>query len=41
MTMPMMPGMMAGMFVLILPSFLVCVGITILVARRWKASAEE
>jgi hypothetical protein len=41
MVMPMMPGMMLGMFVLVLPSFLVCSGIAYLVYKRWNATAER
>ena len=37
----MMPGMLSGMVALVLPSFLVCVGIAVLVYRRWNTSAED
>ena len=37
----MMPGMLTGMFALIVPSFLVCVGIAILVYRKWDTSARD
>ncbi|MEA2761864.1 MAG: hypothetical protein QOD47_1148 [Gemmatimonadaceae bacterium] len=32
-----MPGMLASMLVLIVPAFAVCVGLTVIAYRRWKA----
>jgi chromate transport protein ChrA len=36
-----MPGMLASMLVLIVPAFLICVGLTILAYRRWKADQAQ
>jgi hypothetical protein len=33
-----MPGMMSAMLVLIIPAFAICVGLTIMVYRRWRSS---
>jgi chromate transport protein ChrA len=35
-----MPGMLASMLVLIVPAFLVCVGLTVLAYRRWKSDQD-
>ena len=32
-----MPGMLASMLILIVPAFAICVGLTIMGYRRWKA----
>jgi hypothetical protein len=33
-----MPGMLGAMLVLIVPAFLVCVGLTVMAYRRWQSS---
>ncbi len=35
-----MPGMLAAMLVLIVPAFLVCVGLTVMAYRKWQSSDE-
>jgi hypothetical protein len=32
-----MPGMLTSMLVLIVPAFLICVGLTVMAYRRWKS----
>jgi|GEM_PF-1342512 len=36
-----MPGMLASMLILIVPAFLICVGMTVMAYRRWNSSDEE
>jgi hypothetical protein len=36
-----MPGMLASMLVLIVPAFLICVGLTVMAWRRWNSSDED
>ena len=36
-----MPGMLSAMLILIVPAFLICVGLTVMVYRRWQSSDEE
>ena len=32
-----MPGMLTSMLILIVPAFLICVGLTFMAYRRWKS----
>jgi hypothetical protein len=36
-----MPGMMSAMLVLIVPAFLICVGLAVLAYRKWEGSNGE
>jgi hypothetical protein len=36
-----MPGMLGAMLILIIPAFLICAGLTVMVYRRWQSSDEE
>jgi hypothetical protein len=36
-----MPGMLGAMLILIVPAFLICAGLTVMVYRRWQSSDEE
>ena len=36
-----MPGMFGAMLILIVPAFLICAGLTVMVYRRWQSSDEE
>jgi hypothetical protein len=36
-----MPGMLGAMLILIVPAFLICAGLTVMVYRRWRSSDEE
>jgi chromate transport protein ChrA len=36
-----MPGMLAAMLILIVPAFLICAGLTVMVYRRWQSSDDE
>jgi chromate transport protein ChrA len=36
-----MPGMLSAMLILIVPAFLICVGLTVMVYRRWQSSDED
>jgi hypothetical protein len=36
-----MPGMLASMLILIVPAFLICLGLTVMAYRRWNSSDEE
>jgi hypothetical protein len=36
-----MPGMLASMLILIVPAFLICVGLTVMAYRRWNSSSDE
>lgn len=33
-----MPGMLGAMLILIVPAFLICVGLTVMAYRRWQSS---
>jgi hypothetical protein len=36
-----MPGMLGAMLVLIVPAFLICAGLAVLVYRKWDASNDN
>jgi hypothetical protein len=36
-----MPGMLSAMLILIVPAFLICVGMTVMAYRRWQSSDED
>jgi hypothetical protein len=36
-----MPGMLGAMLILIVPAFLICAGLTVMVYRRWQSSDEK
>jgi hypothetical protein len=36
-----MPGMLSAMLILIVPAFLICVGLTVLAYRKWQSPDEE
>ena len=35
-----MPGMLEAMFILIVPEFLICAGVTVMAYRKWRSSDE-
>lgn len=36
-----MPGMLSSMLILIVPAFFICVGLSVMVYRRWRSSDDE
>jgi hypothetical protein len=36
-----MPGMLSSMLILIVPAFLICVGVTVMAYRKWQSSDDE
>jgi hypothetical protein len=36
-----MPGMLSAMLILIVPAFLICVGLTVMAYRRWQSPDDE
>jgi hypothetical protein len=36
-----MPGMLSAMLILIVPAFLICVGLTVVAYRKWQSSDDE
>ncbi|HEY5022181.1 MAG TPA: hypothetical protein VII30_06805 [Gemmatimonadaceae bacterium] len=36
-----MPGMLSSMLILIVPAFLICVGLTVMAYRRWQSPDDE
>jgi chromate transport protein ChrA len=35
-----MPGMLSAMLILIVPAFLICVGLTVMAYRKWQSSED-
>ena len=36
-----MPGMLEAMLILIVPAFLICTGLTIMVCRKWQSDRDQ
>jgi hypothetical protein len=36
-----MPGMLSSMLILIVPAFLICVGLTVMAYRKWQSPDDE
>jgi hypothetical protein len=36
-----MPGMLSAMLILIVPAFLICVGLTVMAYRKWQSPDDE